>query len=107
MSAPLRQKAYQAFGDLHLSFAGIDSAAVSDYRRDLDLRTGVVTTRFQSGGAVHTREVFASHPDQVVVMRHRSPRKYRSTAAIVPSWVTAVNAAPGSSQPAKAGTMRR
>src|SRR5829696_8095533 len=40
-------------------------------------------------------------------IRHRSARKYRRTAAIVPSWVTAVNAAPGSSQPRKAGTMRR
>ncbi len=30
-----------------------------------------------------------------------------STAAIVPSCTTAVNAAPGSSQPKKAGTMRR
>src|SRR5689334_796116 len=30
-----------------------------------------------------------------------------STAASVPSWQTAVNAAPGSSQPRKAGTMRR
>ena len=29
------------------------------------------------------------------------------TAAIVPSWTTAVNAAPGSSQPKNAGTMRR
>ena len=35
----------------------------------VDLRTGVATTRFRSGGAVHTREVFASHPDQVIVMR--------------------------------------
>src|SRR4051794_40891129 len=30
-----------------------------------------------------------------------------STATVVPSWMTAVNAEPGSSQPAKAGTMRR
>ena len=30
-----------------------------------------------------------------------------ATAAIVPSWMTAVKAAPGSSQPAKAGTIRR
>src|SRR3954447_6556518 len=29
------------------------------------------------------------------------------TAAIVPSWTTAVKAAPGSGQPRKAGTMRR
>jgi hypothetical protein len=40
-------------------------------------------------------------------IRHSSWRKYRSTAAIVPSWITAVNAAPGSGQPKKAGTMRR
>ena len=40
-------------------------------------------------------------------MFHRSLRKYSSTAAIVPSWVTAVKAAPGSSQPRNAGTIRR
>src|SRR4051812_12552070 len=40
-------------------------------------------------------------------MRHRSARKYRRTAAIVPSWTTAVNAEPGSSQPRNAGMMRR
>jgi hypothetical protein len=34
-------------------------------------------------------------------------RKYTSTAASVPSCVTAVNAAPGSSQPPKAATTRR
>jgi hypothetical protein len=44
---------------------------------------------------------------QVRAIRHRSARKYSSTAAIVPSCVTAVNAAPGSSQPTNAGTMRR
>ena len=43
----------------------------------------------------------------VRAIRQRSLRKYRRTAAIVPSWITAVNAAPGSSQPKKAGTMRR
>ncbi len=50
-----------------------------------------------------SRRLFA----HVVVIRHRSSRKYTSTAASVPSWVTAVNAAPGSSQPRKAGTIRR
>jgi alpha-L-fucosidase 2 len=33
MSAPLKQRAYQAFGDLRLDIAGLDSSAVSDYRR--------------------------------------------------------------------------
>jgi hypothetical protein len=40
-------------------------------------------------------------------MRHRSARKYRRTAAIVPSCTTAVKAVPGSSQPSMAGTIRR
>src|SRR6476659_4575066 len=44
---------------------------------------------------------------QATRMRAISVRKYRRMAAIVPSWMTAVNAAPGSSQPANAGTMRR
>ena len=35
-----------------------------------------------------------------------SCRKKISTAVSVPSWVTAVNAAPGSSQPSSAGTIR-
>ena len=33
MSAPLRQKAYQAFADLTLEFSGIDAARVADYER--------------------------------------------------------------------------
>ena len=45
--------------------------------------------------------------NQVLRIRQRSARKYSSTAAIVPSCVTAVNAAPGSSQPRNAGTIRR
>ena len=40
-------------------------------------------------------------------MRMSSPRKKTITAASVPSCRTAVNGAPGSSQPAIAGTMRR
>src|SRR3954454_24382724 len=40
-------------------------------------------------------------------MRAMSARKYTRIAAIVPSCVTAVKAAPGSSQPSIAGTIRR
>ena len=41
------------------------------------------------------REGSRSEASQAVAMRQRSARKYRTTAAIVPSWMTAVNAAPG------------
>ena len=53
------------------------------------------------------REASRSEASQARAMRTRSARKYRTTAAIVPSWITAVNAAPGSSQPTIAGTIRR
>lgn len=74
MGAPKRQQSYQAFGDLHLEFPGIDSTAVTDYRRQLDLDSAVVRTRFRVGEITHTREVFASHPDQAIVMRLSADR---------------------------------
>ena len=69
MSVPLRQKAYQAFGDLIIEFPGIDPEAISGYRRDLNLDTAAASVEFGSGGAQYRREVFASFPDQVIVVR--------------------------------------
>ena len=59
---------YQPFGDIFLTFPTA-SAPSTDYRRDLDLRTAVATTRYKSGDVTFTREVFASHPDRIVVIR--------------------------------------
>lgn len=69
MGSPTTQRAYQAFGDLQLTFPGLDSLAVTDYRRELNLDNAIVTTRFTIGEVTYTREVFASHPDQVIVVR--------------------------------------
>ena len=74
------------------------------------MQIGIVpTTRYQPMRASSSlrRAGSRSEASQARAMRHRSARKYRTTAAIVPSWMTAVKAAPGSSQPRKAGTMRR
>src|SRR3954462_10376861 len=43
MSVPVRQKAYQALGDLELDFPGVVAGEVKDYRRALDLDTGITT----------------------------------------------------------------
>ncbi|MBI5395065.1 MAG: glycoside hydrolase family 95 protein, partial [Verrucomicrobia bacterium] len=67
MSEPLRQKAYQPFGDLRLTFAGHEQAG--DYRRDLNLDTATATTRYKIGDVTFTRETFASHPDQAIIVR--------------------------------------
>ena len=69
MSVPLRQKAYQAFGVLMLEFAGIRPARVQDYRRELDLESAIASVRFRHDGVTYTREVFASWPAQVIVLR--------------------------------------
>src|SRR6266496_2426845 len=45
LSDPVRQKAYQPFGDLRLQFPGHDS--VKDYRRALDLDSAVATVNYR------------------------------------------------------------
>lgn len=67
LSRPLKQMPYQPLGDLLLDFDRADG--ISEYRRQLDLDTGVVTTTFRSGGAVHKREVFVSAQSQCIVVR--------------------------------------
>ena len=67
MSEPLRQKAYQAFGDLRLDLEGV--AETSGYRRALDLDAGAALTEYASGGVTYRREVFASHPAGLIVVR--------------------------------------
>jgi alpha-L-fucosidase 2 len=70
MSIPLRQTAYQPFGDVELEFNGQDHA--SGYRRSLDLDTAVARTEYQANGATFSREVFASFPDRAIVIRLES-----------------------------------
>ncbi len=67
-----RQEAYQPFADLVLDFPGFD--AVEDYRRDLNIDQAVSSVRFKSGGVEYRREVFASHPDDVIVTRLEASR---------------------------------
>jgi alpha-L-fucosidase 2 len=67
MSVPLRQEKYQPFGDLRLQLPG--HGAATDYRRELDLDAGVTSVRYKVGEVTHERQVFASHPDQLIVVR--------------------------------------
>ncbi len=72
MSVPLGQMPYQPFGDLKLTFAGHDK--VEAYRRELDLDTAMATTTYRVNGTTYTRQVFASFPDQVIVIRLESDK---------------------------------
>jgi len=72
MSVPLRQEKYQPFGDLHLYFPTHDEPV--DYRRELDIDSGLATVRYRIGQTTFTREVFSSFPDQVIVVRLSSDK---------------------------------
>ncbi len=67
MAKPLAQMPYQTVGDLRLEFPGGTNA--ENYRRELDLDTAISSVRYTCAGVRHTREVFASAPDNVIVVR--------------------------------------
>ncbi len=67
MGIPNRQPPYQPLGDLNIGFEGQENAA--DYRRELNLATGVVRVTYRVGDTHYSREVFSSVPDQVLVVR--------------------------------------
>lgn len=67
MGIPKKIKSYQPLGDLLLDFP--DPQTVANYRRDLDLTTAIARVQYTIDGVEYTREVFASAPDNVLVMR--------------------------------------
>ena len=67
MQGPFNQS-YLPFGDLILDF-GDDNDVVQAYRRSLDLETALAETTYTVGGITFTRQVFASAPDNAIVMR--------------------------------------
>ena len=79
ISTPRRLPPYQPFGDLKLRFFGQENA--SDYRRELDLDSGIARVTYKVGAAQFTREVFASAPDQVIVIRLTSNQPGRISLA--------------------------
>ena len=72
MSQPLRQCAFQPFGDLMLHFE--DHQDPIDYHRSLDLETALSEVSYTINGIHYFREVFASYPDRIIVVRLTADR---------------------------------
>ncbi len=72
LGIPARELPYQTVGSLGLRFAAPD--AVSHYRRELDINTAVARVEYRANDVRFVREVFASVPDQVIVMRLTADR---------------------------------
>ena len=75
MGIPPGIKSYQTLGDLLVEFPG--DAEAAEYRRALDLDTGIASVTYRAGGATFTREVFASASDNVIVIRLASNKRGR------------------------------
>lgn len=72
MGYPVEQQKYQSFANLHLEFG--HSNTPTAYERSLDLETGIASVRYTVDGVTYHREVFASAPDQAVIVRLTADR---------------------------------
>jgi len=74
---------YQMLGELFVQTApGSTDLPIQNYRRSLDLATAIHAVTYQSGGVTYQREAFASHPDQVMVLRFTADRPGACTGTV-------------------------
>jgi alpha-L-fucosidase 2 len=64
---------YEPLGNIELSFD--HNTGYTNYSRELNLDKAIVTVKYKVDGVNYTREVFASHPDEAIVMRIYGDRK--------------------------------
>ena len=72
MGVPYEQQKYQPLGDLLIAFPGHERA--TNYRRELSLDDAIARVSYEVGGVTFTRELFASAPDQTIVIRLTASR---------------------------------
>ena len=70
LGVPERIKSYQSLGDLFLEFEHDGDS--TEYRRELDLDTGITRTTYRYGDVNFSREVFATAVDNLIVIRIES-----------------------------------
>ena len=69
-------QSFLPLGDLQLR-QDFNGGEVTGYRRALDIRDGIQSTSFTANGVAYRREVFASNPDQVIVVRLQADQPRR------------------------------
>ncbi len=74
-SNPMSVQYYQPMGRLNVQFPGHDEDKVEKYIRKLSMDSALITVSYQLGGVNYKREIFASYPDQVIVMRLTASKK--------------------------------
>jgi alpha-L-fucosidase 2 len=72
ISIPRALPVYQTLGDLWLDFGAVPES--SNYRRELNLDTGVASVQYTASGVRYTREFLASAPCHCIVVRLTADR---------------------------------
>src|SRR5690606_174818 len=67
---PGKTWSYQTVGDIFFRFA--DTSAVTDYRRELDLETGIARVSFERNGKKIEYEVYVPAGEDLMVITMRS-----------------------------------
>ncbi len=67
IGTPPRIRSYQPLGNLLIDYSW--ESAPTDFRRSLDIRNGIATTSFLVNGKRFIQRVFASAPDNVIVLK--------------------------------------
>jgi alpha-L-fucosidase 2 len=73
-------ESYQPCGNLRLELT--HSASSSNYRRQLDLDTAIVTTTYEVDGVQFQREAFVSAPDQALILRVTASKPHQLHVAL-------------------------
>ncbi|MDF1558866.1 MAG: glycoside hydrolase family 95 protein [Bacteroidales bacterium] len=71
---PGKTWSYQTLGDIHFRFADT-AVTVTDYRRELDPEKGIARVSYLRDGGRIEYEVYASAPDDIIVISFKSERK--------------------------------
>ncbi|WP_327287189.1 glycosyl hydrolase family 95 catalytic domain-containing protein [Streptomyces sp. NBC_01198] len=71
-------------GQLTVEIPDHDLGSVNGYRRVLDMAQGVLTTSYDVGGASYQRQIFASRPDDAIVLHfsQRGGGSYTGTVSL-------------------------
>jgi alpha-L-fucosidase 2 len=68
-------QAYQPMAQLNLQYDGHDTTKASEYKRSLDMDKALAEVSYKLDGVNYFRNVFASYPDQVIVIRLTADKK--------------------------------
>jgi alpha-L-fucosidase 2 len=75
LSDPVRQKAYQPFGDLRVS--SLEQGHATNYVRELLLDSAIAMVSYEADGVQYKRVAFASYPDHAIVLHFSASKPGR------------------------------